>query len=277
MQLIKFGGVKLPRVDEQVAFPNTMQSGLVSLPNGSFDEHGQPSILQSFRITREFKVACNENDTDLAGYIDDLMRVFASGRKVLECLWRDGSKRQTFAKVMNSVRPRLSDDRNYQQFTVEFEVNYPFWLDSEQEPLYLDHGWYLDTGLYIDGNYTTLTIDSLQEAFTITNNGLVPNRRGTIVVRPQVGGSVTNLVITNQTNWYILRFLDTLSYPESLVIDLLSRSVKVDVLNAYSSIQLPVRQMEWMRLEIGDNDIVIDCDSRSGNVTFEWHWSDPYL
>jgi hypothetical protein len=174
-------------------------------------------------------------------------------------------------------RAREPFDKYVQQVELTMAQTYPYWLATEDEPFYLDNGEILDDGLSLDGNYTSLTINSTSESVTITNGGNVPIRRGLIVLRPASGASLTNIVITNQTNWQSLEFHATLAYPQMLVLDLLPKSAKLDAVDAYADMVIPSGQIAWLTLEVGDNAIVITADSKVGNTAFEWHWSRHYL
>lgn len=278
MQLTYFGGLPLPMGDEEVAFPFETRSNLLELADGSFDQLGSTLQLRPYVITRGFKLTdLLQCSAQLGFKLDDLMRVFASGRRVLRATWRDGSQRQTYAKVSSALRTRRIDDRSYQELAVTFVIDFPYWFKTAHEPRHFDHGYYFDAGWSFDGNYTTQLIDSTRETFTITNNGIVPIKRGKLIVRPRSGGSLTDLTITNETNWLRIFYFGTLAYPQVLTLDLLSKSAKVDSVNAYANIELPSGQMLWMRLELGANTIALEPRVRAGNVDFEWHWADTYV
>lgn len=278
MQLTYFGGVPLPTIDEDLEVPFETYSNIIALPYGSFDEHGQEAVLAPYTVTRTFKVACGPNADPLNTQLDALMRAFGSGRKVLQANWRDGSKRQTFAKVVNAVRPRRSDDKKYQELTVTFRIDYPYWFDTADEPKYLDHGYLMDTGLSMDGQYHFDTLDVISgNVFTITTHGTTPIRRGFIVLRPWVVSTVRNFRLVNVTNGMELRVNGDIVYNSTVVIDLLSRSCKMDAVNFYSAIEIPAGQMDWMQLEIGDNHFAMYADYLDGRMDIEYHWADTFL
>jgi len=279
MQLTKFGGVPLPTIDEDLTVPFETYSNIVALPYGSFDEHGQGSVLAPYVLTRTFKIACGENDHPLNTQLDTLMRAFASGRKVLEANWRDGVRRQTFAKVINGVRPRRSNDKKYQELTVTFRIDYPYWFDSADEPHYLDHELLLDSGLFLDGQYAFSTIDVTTPSpfLTITTESTMQIRRGTLILTPVVAGSITDITLTNLANQMVLHINGNLPYGSQIVIDFLSRSCKKDTLNFYSAIEIPSGQMDWMVLELGENIIQSEALALDGRTEVEWHWADTFI
>lgn len=273
MRLVYFGGTPLPTASEDVNLPISARSNLIPLDNGGYDEDGQPTVLQPNTITRTFKITPVSDAT-----MDNLMKVFVSGRKILKQVLRDNTTyRQTFAKVVTIDRQRNANDVSVQRLGVTFRQDYPFWMATTDEPRYLDNGEVLDAGWNLDGNYTSITINATQETATITNSGIVPIRRGKIVVRPGSGASITNLTITNQTNWNILRYVGTLAYPDVLVLDLLAKSAKINATNAYGDILIPSGQMDWQVLEVGANAIVLDVAAQVGNTAFEWHWAKHYV
>ncbi len=173
--------------------------------------------------------------------------------------------------------PRRSNDRTYQEITVAWYIDYPYWLAREDEPFYFDNGENFDAGKHFDGHYESITINALQKTFTIANTGMVPFVRGTLVITPAAAASITNLTITNKTNWMKLDYVGTIAYPDFLVIDFLSKSVKKSAVNNYNALRIPPGQMEFMRLQQGNNDIQLDVVSRTGNTAFEWHWARHYL
>lgn len=273
MRLTHFGGQSLPTPAEDLDTPIEARSALVELPDGGFDQDGQKTVLRPVTITRSFKITSSLDST-----MDAILGKMYKGRMVLKAILRDNSTyRQTFAKILKVERPRNPADVNVQRVVITFLQNFPFWFKSTHEPHYLDHGDVLDDGWFLDGNYTTFTINASSITGTITTAGNVPVKRGTLVIRPASSASLTNLTITNKTNWQIFRYEDTLAYPSVLVVDLLAKSAKVDGVNAYADVGIPTGQMDWMQLEVGANSIQMDVESRSGNTTVEWHWSDTYL
>lgn len=274
MRLTHFGGTALPTASEEVNTPVAARSTLLELPNGAFDLDGNETILRPPTITRRFKITSSIDAT-----IDTLLAKFHGGRKILKALLRDGvTYRQTFAKVVAVDRPRQRGDVNYQQLDVTWQQDYPYWLASVDEPKYLDNGEVLDAGWNLDGQHSDVTIDAVSESLTINNTGSLPIRRGQIVVKPAAASAtLTDLLIVNAANQMQLRWTDTVTYPEVLVLDILSKSAKKDAVNVYQFVQIPEDQMDWMQLETGSNALAITCASRAGNVTFEYHWSKHYL
>lgn len=273
MKFVSFGGVSFPTAYQDQDMPIGARSNLVELPGGAFDEDGQQVTLRPGVLSYRFPV-----DSTIDATMDALLAKLAQGRLVLKAVLRNGTTyRQTFAKLVSVSRPRAGFDKLVQQVELTLSQSFPYWFDSADEPHYLDHGEVLDAGWSLDGNYTAVTINATQKTATITTAGIVPVLRGKIIVRPASGASITNLTITNQTNWKILRYQDTLAYPDVLVIDLLAKSAKVNDSNAYSAIDIPSDQMDWQVLEVGANSIVIDVEAQTGNTAFEWHWSDTFL
>lgn len=277
MQLISYFGLPLNCVDEDVSIPFSVRRNYFALANGSVDEDGQLAVLQPYSITRACKLYCGPNSISINEQLDALMRVAAKGRGVLVAKWRDGSKRQTFAKVTDISRPRRTDDANYQEVSVTWFIDYPYWMATEDEPPYFDHEQLFDTDQYFDGNYTWVQINSLLEAFTVTNEGTVPINRGQLVVLPESGASIENLVLTNTTNLMEWRYNGIINEPHWLYVDFLSRTCKLSAVNSYDEVETPAGQMEWMTLELGDNAIEVSVEDRTGVTVFEWHWARQYV
>lgn len=277
MQLLSFGGLRLNCVDEDVSFPFSVRNNYLILPNGSIDEDGQLAVLQPYSITRVCKLWCGPSSDSVNDQLDALMRVAAKGRLVLVARWRDGSRRQTFGKVTAISRPRRTDDANYQEVSVTWFIDYPYWMASEDEPHYFDHEELMDEDVYFDGNYTAVTINGNSETFTITNEGLVVIQRGQLVLTPESGASLENLTLTNHTNLMEWHYNGIVNEPHWLYVDFLSRTCKLSAVNSYDEVETPAGQMEWMTLELGDNDLEIEVDSITGSVAFEWHWAKQYV
>lgn len=277
MQMILFGGLPLNCVDEDVAVPFSVRQNYFALANGSLDEDGQLAVLQPYSITRACKLYCGPNSISIQEQLDALMTVAARGRLVLVARWRDGSKRQTFAKVTNISRPRRTDDSNYQEVSVTWFIDYPYWMATEDEPPYFDHQQLFDTDQYMDGNYTAITVNGLSETFTIANEGTVAINRGQLVIIPASGASIENLVLTNTTNLMEWRYNGIIGDPHWLYVDFLSRTCKISAVNSYDEVETPAGQMEWMTLELGDNEIELTVEAVTGNTGFEWHWARQYV
>lgn len=278
MELIWFGGLSLSCVDEDVAFPfDTLQS-VVALRGGVFDELGTQVVPRAFSLARTFKIVDAHGQPAKVGQeLDALMGVFVAGERVLRARWKDGTERQTFAKVVQATRPTRDADKTYQEISATWFIPFPYWFLREHEPLYLDHGYYLDDGHLLDGNYSAVVINSTSETLTIINNGNAPIQRGQLVIRPAPGADIDTITVTNVTNSQSWTFAATIEYPEALSVDLLSKSVKLDAVNAYNDVALPSGQIEWLTLEVGENEIEITCDSVTGSVEFEWHWADTFV
>lgn len=278
MELVSFKGVPLSGADVSESYPMGTRSNLVDLADGAFDEDGQRVNLQPYQITRTFKITDREKrGVKINEKTDAFLRALAGGRGVLKARMRDGTFRQTFAKFLNVERARRLDDKNYQELTVTWQVDYPYWLASEDEPLYMDHGYVMDAGKFMDGHYDLITLNASSVAATIVNGGMLPVRRGKIILIPASGASLTDLTILNTANMMQLRYTGEIANPKVLVLDLLSKSAKLDAVNAYANIEIRTDQMDWMQLEVGDNPLVITSGSRTGTTEMEYHWSRHYL
>lgn len=263
----------MPTASEDLNLPMEARSGLVTLPDGAFDQDGDALVLRPVLIERTFKIT-----SGIDVNLDALMTAFRGGRNILKAVLRDNSTyRQTFAKVVRVERPRNAAAVNYQELRVTFEQDYPYWLATADEPSYLGQGGTLGSGT-LDGQFKDITINALSVASTITNSGALPVMRGTIVIIPDSpNGRISDLQIANAANQMWLRYVSTVTYPQILVIDLLSKSIKIDGVNTYAYLRIPDTQMDWMRLETGDNTLTLTVNARTGTTHVHYHWARHYV
>jgi hypothetical protein len=99
--------------------------------------------------------------------------------------------------------------------------------------------------------------------------------RGTITITP--GTSLTNLRIENTTNSAWLERWGTLAATDTLMIDLLTRTVQLNSVDDYAAMVIPTDVMDWLPLEIGANVITVSCASQVGTAILRWQWARHYL
>lgn len=276
MILYRFAGEFLPPAFKSSNSPFSGRAPLVILRDGSFDSDGVESVRQPFAIEASFDVTdwCANNTDDK---LDELMAVFAAGRRVLVARQLDGiTERQTFAKVVSVDRPATLSTKEVQPLTVTFSVDYPYWMSTDDEPYYLNNGKVL-SGWPLAGYYEAEVIATTSHSFIIANSGTSQVRRGRINFVPRAGASITNPKITNSRTGEWIRYVGVTAFNNQLNLRLLDKSCKINwITDAYSGMQINTGQMDWLTLALGDNPIIVTCSAITGTVDLEWHWSRQY-
>lgn len=276
MRLVQFGAVMLPEEDGKDSYSHPVRSGLYRLQGGAFDQDGGSVYPQSRALTRSFVVMADEDYT-IQEKIDELESEFSEGRKVLKAVTRDGDYRQTFAKVLDFDYDYATGEIGLQPCKITFEIDYPYWLSSEDEPTYLSQGYLLDgTWNFSPGNYEAEVITSSPHDFTITVPEGVRIPRGYIVIVPRTSASVEDITVFNDANDMQLTYEGEVVDGERLVIQFLTKTVELDDVGDYDNFSIPSDQGDWMLLEVGENDITITIDTVVGTTDFYWQWSRHY-
>jgi len=277
MRLIKFGSLWLAENNATDDFSLSMRVADSALRGGSFDGDGAAVWPEARTFTRSFEL-WNTTAQTIQEQMDLLKTEVARGRRILVAETRDGDQRQTWAKCVGCTESMAPGGLGIQGISATFRAMYPYWTASEDEPYYFDDGNYFDGGWYLDsGNVTAETISTTSTTLTITNNGSAGFVRGVLSVTAGAGEGFTNLHIRNKTNSYELWWNDTLAANETLRIDFNTMTAEVDFVDAYAGIVIPASQMDWMRIEPGVNNIVVNVDSVTGTPDLRWEWARHYL
>jgi hypothetical protein len=279
MRLVKFGAINLTELDANDQFQSQARRSLSTLPNGAFDNDGDEYIAQPTRVQRRFTFAEQNGDIDaIQSEFDALTTEINKGRRILTAKLRDGTPRQTWAKVSRIRNNFEHGNMASQSFDVAFEIDYPYWIVSSDEPLRFDTGLFFDTGLSFDsGQYETLTINAAIENFTLVNDGGAEIRRGELILTVQTASSAAAIQISNAANGMSLTLTDSFVAGDVLQLDFLPLSVTKNGSNAYSILSIPADQYLWMFLELGDNDITITTTGLVGTIEMSWQWSRQYI
>ena len=273
MRLYSFGGLTFPTANGEHSMPREARSSLLPLANGSFDQDGGSSYFGASTLTYRALIV-----SDLDATVDALLAMVGQGRKIMRAVMRDGTTyRQTFAKLTRVQLDARAGEWAYQQpITLTFERDYPYWLASADEPVYLNDGYLLDGSWEVgDGNIEDEDITGTPHDFTITNSGGARVPRGYMLFEPQSGATIEDITITNDANDMELTYGGSLEYGDSLEIDLLTKTVEKNASGDYGNLSIPANQRDWMILEVGDNDISI-ASTVTGTVDFYWQWSRHY-
>lgn len=276
MRITHLGAIDVRKMESENSLPITTRDALVALPNGGFDQdRGMPVFLPN-----TFNMRLILKESDGITYVHrELQKRISYGRTLLRVIDRDGLQLQTWVKVKDVMRDaNVKTYKSSQPLVVTMRQDYPFWLASDDEPLYADSGWTADSGLFADaGNMLEYTVDTTSETGAIDNGGTTVIRRGEIVITVAAASEVTNLRITNSTNASYLEYTGTLTANDVLVIDLLNRSAFLNGVDVYSSITTPDTSEYWLELELDDNTIATTNSSITGTLTVSWQYSRHFL
>ncbi len=277
MRLTHFGQVELPGEDTQETLAVSARSALLPLPNGSFDQDGGQLYLQPVRISRKFLVVTADQDIDTR--VRGLLKEMGKGRRLLRGVLRDGrTEVQTFAKVVDIQREVSPEFHPVQQpLSITWEMDYPYWLARDDEPVYLDQGYLFDGSWNLTaGRVEQRVITASPHVFTLSNTGGVRVPRGYLLIEPRTGGSLSNFTVSNAANGMQFTYSGSLTDADSLEIEMLTKSVEKNNVGAYASFSTPADQLDWMILELDDNEITI-TGTVVGTVDLWWQWSRHYL
>lgn len=287
MRLTQFGETVLPELNGNDDLSQTARSNLVPLKYGAIDLDNSEVVLDYKRITRTAVINTNFDTT-----MDDLAYESQKGARVLKAEMRDGTERQLLAKMNVFSRGARADKYTCEQeFGLQWTATYPYWLLSEHEPYYTNHGYTTADGLTTgDGNYVSTTITGVSTSFTITNASRV--RIPKIYFNYVMNGTssaVNRPLLTNTTNGMYL-YLDVsltngaVNTRSVCAIDCLAKRIYgafpdgIGEHNYYHYLTTNPSFMDWMILEPGDNDFVLTYTALGGSdrrlVT---HWSNHYV
>lgn len=266
MRINSFDGLDLMPWEAEDDFPLEFKSNLVELPGqaGAFDADGNEHYRKPLIITRTFEIV--ESDYGTVDDTLDALRAKANkGLRRLICETRNGDGRQTWAKLKAVKAPQNPEHFLYLPVTLTFEVTWP-WLEEQD-----DIGWFLDTGIALDG------VNTLDEDNITTQVGVgtfdIDNDGGDVITRllMVIKGSSTNPSITNTTTGESISYSGTVASGSSLVIDCGALAAWLDGGDVYSGISIGDMQTQFFSLAVGSNSITF-----SGGGTLEIHWVRVY-
>ena len=274
MRLVSFGAVDLPEANASDDMPVQFRSAFIPLPYGGYDQDGAYAVTDAVNVRRRVMVV-----SAIDASVDALLQEFGKGRLILTALMRDNIEyRQTFAKGFHIGRPARAEDYScIEPLQLEWLQDYPYWMATDDEPIYLDNGYDLDDGWVLDGNYTTFTCTTDNTAQTVANTGNVRFSRGTLIIQPGVAATMENPRLTNTETGLYIEWTGTLVEDDTLIIDFLTKTAWLNYEDDYGNIVIESTQMDWMVFEIGDNDFELTCDSIANTVLAYLQWSRHYL
>lgn len=277
MHLIKFGTVNLPGDNGEHAMPIGARSALVDLPNGSFDQDGSDLFLESQTVN--FSATVNATNGEVDGQVNALIQQLGKGRNILRARLRDNlTEWVTYAKI--TAVQRVANAEKYEEeqpIVVRFVQDYPYWMNAA-DGFYFDTGYYFDAGHVFDGLYSDQSITASPHAFTIAYDGTAKTGMGTITIVPNAASSISNVRVVNGLTGQGFTYTGTLNAADRLIVDFLTKTVELNGANAYANFALDsAQQVDWMELEIGDNNISVYGAGIAGTIKLYWQYKRHYL
>lgn len=291
MRLTQFGETILPELNGNDDFSQSARTNLVPLKYGAIDLDGSEVVLNYKQISRTATI-----NVDFDNTMDDLAYESQKGSRILKAEMRDGTERQLLAKMnMFSRGAKATTYTCEQEFGLQWTSTYPYWLLTEHEPYYTNHGYTTGDGLSTgDANYVSTAISGASTSFTITNTSRVriPKVYFNYVMTGD-GSSVVRPLLTNTTNGHFIYIHKTLRSNgigsiSLLSIDCLTKKIygafqDIPELtpgehNYYHYLTTSPDHMDWMILEPGNNDFVLTYGAVGGSDRkIVAHWSNHYV
>jgi len=224
---------------------------------------------------------------------DALRQLFpiGAGEQKLEVSRPDGSTRYIMAEVRNTlgIARDASLSPAASKFSIELAASDPFWYgDLNAAPPNLGAGaWTFDSGVnfddgahWFDSPGSALFAQTLGQQATVVgvrNAGVAATRKAVISLSAT---SMANPKITNLTNGYSVQMVNTGQserFIASVVFDCGLQKVTMNGIPVPTSlIVLGSGQTDWLRLEPGDNALLIDLGLPGGG-TFQVTFNAAYL
>lgn len=271
----KFGGYTFPTYETEEDLPREFASAIVdTVGDGGFDALGFEGQRRVARVTKRCMIL-GSSYSDVDTQVDSLLRELGKGRKCLKALMRDGGTyRVMWAKAVDVQMPRKAteSEKNFVHLpvTVVFEGAWPYW-EAFTDVWYLDTGEVLDGGLLLDGCYTTRSVSSSPDTFTINNTATARIIRGLIVLKDFVAAPK----LENKTNGWWVQYTGVVQAGATLVIDIGALSAKKNGSDVWSSISMGDDQNSPMEFELGSNEMEFTAQPGC-NCTLEVHWAKCY-
>lgn len=290
MRLTQFGETTLPELNGNDDLSQSARSNLVPLKYGAIDLDNSEVVLDYKRINRTAVI-----NTDFDNTMDDLAYESQKGARILKATMRDDSERQLLAKMtLFSRGARAEKYTCEQEFGLQWTATYPYWLLTSHEPIYSDHGYESDSGLFSDGNSVTTSVTTSSVNFTITNASRVRIAKVYFSLKTNgTTGEWNNPKITNNTNKMSIQVNRGITGNSTIIrqfinIDCLAKKVygafsdnsnNAATYNLYSNTVIGDDQMDWMILEPGDNEFTITSTLVGGSISRDIvvFWSNHYM
>lgn len=224
--------------------------------------------------------------TDFQNKLDLLKDLFSidTGEQKLEVQYADGSFRYVMAEVRNTMGLQWQTfPTRSTAYSIELVASDPFWYGSALEATQSRTAWYFDSGIAFDDgtHWFDTTTQSFKQRVTFSPINIEATNSGDVYTRKPAftfEGYVVNPTLTNLRNGYSLQIIKTTAALDTMVIDCGAQQVTINGQAQPLSAVVPGNgQVDWMRLEAGENTLVVNLGVAAPWVLYSAQYSPAYL
>lgn len=275
--LERFGTVTLPIYNpESDHSPLHARTAVIQTIAGAFDGWGDEDAPLELPATRSYRcVVLEESYSAWRTALDELRALVGKRAKLYRRANDDDSIQWCTARLLQNPTQRRYGSGLAQEVELVFQL-WSGWHGQDHKSWKLDEGYFLDDGLYLDDGGFTETMASSPHTITVTNGG---NRRvDDAVITITAGSSSITAVTIAKTGETDIDYGGIISSTKTLVIDCGAYTVKDDGVSDYANFSLASNHKiaEWLRLDPGDNDIIITFSGGSTNSTVNVQFRDGW-
>lgn len=291
MRLTKYGETVLPELNGVHDLSQTARTNILPLKYGSIDLDGTETVLNHKQISASAVINTDFDDT-----MDDLAYEAQKGARILEATMRDDSKRQLLAKMSVFSRGAKADKYTCEQeYGFQWLAMYPYWLHSDDEPYYTNHGYTTQSGISTgDARHDSISVSSASVSFSIDNTSRVRIPKVNFTLKELgTSGQWNNPKITNLTTGHYIQInrgitANSTYTRQAIYVDCLNKKVfcaytdnanNVAEYNLYPYVETSPDFIDWMILEPGVNNFTITGTLVGGSITRDLlvYWSRHYV
>lgn len=212
---------------------------------------------------------------DATAKIEAIKKIADAGvqRLFMQPMDHDMPERWCFARLNNMSIPQDAKNQPHKRAKVSmtFQVSDPFWYTQGNSAVWAGGARYGD-GTRWSGNVTT-PVSGVNTTLTLTNNGNAYTY-AQVAIRPTTGQSCSEPIVRRIVNGEVIdevSYLGTLYALDNLFIDSRKASVRLNNVNAYTSV-FNTKNSHFIRLMPGSNTIQIRFaqSADAANVCIRW-------
>lgn len=275
--LERFGAVTLPIYNPETDHsPLSARTAVVQTIAGAFDGWGDEDAPLELPTTRSYRsIVLDETAAAWRTALDALRAQVGKRARLYRRANDDDAVQWCIARLIQNPVQRVYQGGYIQEVELIFQL-WTGWSGHDHTTWTLDSGEILDGGLYLDDSGFVETMASSPHTITVTNGG---NRRvDNAIITITAGSSAITAVTIAKTGETDIDWSGTVSSGNALVIDCGAYKVTNNAVNAFSGLTLGGDHAvaEWLRLDPGDNDIVVTFTGGSTNSTVRVEFADGW-
>lgn len=275
--LERFGAVTLPIYNPETDHsPIAARQAVVQTIAGGFDAWGSDDAPPDLPAMRSYRCIVLEDTVAAWRIALDALRAQVGKRSFL---YRraddDNSLQRCVARLIQNSVQRPYAHGLAQEVELVFQL-WTTWRGHDHRTWTLDSGELLDSGLYLDDGGFVETMASSPHTITVTNGG---NRRvDNSVITITAGAAAITAITIAKAGETDIEWNGICASGNTVVIDCGSYTVRYAGINSYTGFALGGDHAvaEWLRLDPGDNDIVITFTGGSTNSTVKIEFADGW-